>query len=97
MVDQGGDKVDDVVDGEAVAGADLLGGGKVDAAGEDRKASPEPLLGRRAQAMAPLDGGAQTVVRQRRAGRRVVAEKGSVVIQLALELLDGAGVQPGRG
>ena len=47
---------------EGARAADALGRLEPEAAGEDRELGPEPLLGRRAQVVAPGDGGAQRAV-----------------------------------
>ena len=46
LVDEPGDEVEDLVAGDAVAGADRLGGREVQPPGEHTAAFPQPLLGR---------------------------------------------------
>ena len=95
------DGLDDRFVGEAAQGlagarsADVLGRREPEAAGEHRQLRPQLLLGRRAQLVAPGDGGAQRAVPV--GGRPDGAEDAEPVAQPGEQLLDGHAAQPDGG
>src|SRR5680860_1131931 len=62
LVDQARNEVEDVLAGDLVTGANLLGGPEVEASREDRETCPHQLLRGRAEVETPANRGVQGLV-----------------------------------
>jgi hypothetical protein len=97
LVHQADKAEQDVLAGQRPAGADRLGGGNAERAGEHRQPCPQQPFGGRAELVAPLRGGAQCLlVRRHRpvaAGEQAAGEQAEAVLQAAAQLLEGERAQ----
>lgn len=96
FADQLADQVQHLLRVDAVAGADVLGGLEIEAAGEDGEASPEQTFLQRAEFVTPADCGAQGLMPQQGAAG-AAGQQAEAVVEAEGDLLHRERAQAARG